>query len=270
MDYQAILMAGLFGGLGAGGGALLGRLLSKTIKLNPGVLAGIGAAVGLALTRLIDFSPANTEDIRNQLEVGFANNSMFAQINAGFPEEYATFVDGMVAEARRLTPEQARQRGHDFTSGLRRQNAIAIRNASDESLRAALTVQMATLTAFKDKLGVQACAEYLAAVVPIDLAPQLNQSLLDEGEALFEAIIDGRSSEISTPSATPADWDALIEHWYARGGTPEAFVTFTNPEANDPALCDNSISFLDALISMDGDVGKIVRAESLYQSAAEG
>lgn len=270
MDFGSIGLAALIGAIGGGGGALLGQFIAHKFKLNSPILIGLTASVGFALSQLIDVSSDRSEDVRRELEAGFAKQPLLEKIYTGFPTEYEEFIDGFVRDANSITAEEAKKRGYEFTSGIRIKHATNVRSAEDDNLKSALIAQKNTIIFVRDNFEPSECSSYIIEG-PIKFANQseaLNEQLAIEGSKLFDAILDGRTKKNPAAEPSQADWNAFLEYWYERDGTPDYLASINALEPSDLELCDSFISLLSSIAKFEGDAGRRIRAETIYQSAS--
>ncbi len=201
---------------------------------------------------------------------GTENGEIFRMLKAAFPDEYDAFVADMANRANNgASQAELNQMGFNFTSGLRRANAEFASAASD----AIITENLESMLAITHSLesDTRLCAGYSIAGGSVLLGHKLSAEQFSlfakNSELSFAAIADGkRRGGGAASEPTEGAWTAFFQHWTSRGATDADFETFFAQDVDNPEMCKLSIEFLEAMISMPGDVGVELRRFLVIQT----
>lgn len=186
----AIILGGVFGGLGASLGVLAARIFSK--KSQTFFIATF-AALGVAISQWIVDGRA-TESRISTLDQELQREPFFVLIARDFPDEYKQFLSD-ISDAS--TEADAFDMGHQFTSRLRMENANHVRSASTQKLVAQLEHDKHLYTAIRAREGDAVCSSFLTkGLSALSEGIDPYQDLFaNSSEALFLAIADGKKNE---------------------------------------------------------------------------
>lgn len=266
MDFTQILIAGalgaLFGALGAAAGAIVAKRLPsqfQAIVIAVLVVAGIGAS-------RFAHEEVKQRSLKAELHQQMQQNDMFSFLASEFPDEY----DGYLTSLSKLRSEDvAFKLGAQFTSSLRKKYADSIRSASSENLVEYYRLDRELTAEIRRRDGDYACTQFLL-VGPTQLAnngSEYNVLMSQRGDALFQAIANGRTGNGLYPSPTEEDWSRFFAHWRVEGATDEMINMTLAPQGAGAEFCDIYLSFIAAVLSWDDSAADPIRSELMYQQA---
>jgi len=258
MDWGAVLKAAAIGGAVMGLGTLVAFLLP--VKLRA-VAIGVFAGISAVAYQFFDGSDKRSAEWKAELEAELRSNRLFTFIAAEFPDEYEELE---ISLATVRSSEASRRMGYEFTAGLRVEHAERLRQADQTILKAHVRATIATLEAVEELYGEQVCAAFAiegAAALPDDAAPVMDD-IIDQGIALFEAILTGLETERAPLFASEADWSELARYWESTGRRDAFALSISTPDAEDPVLCEALKSLNSALVTWEGEAANRVWAEN--------
>ena len=143
--------------------------------------------------------------------------------------------------------------------------ADVIVSASDEDHIEMLSHYTDTLAQLRDAAGGENCGNYILYGAGGLTTPEADATHVEMTTqyliSLMEAAVSARDTPARRKVASDADWDHAFAIMEERGGTPADLDAIIAMDALDPAFCDATIRFVDALL-VDGDKAvSRVRAE---------
>ena len=265
---QTFITAALVGAATGAAGATLGYVLAKVLKAKKpqnwvGACAAIAAAVGQAFVP----SGQTDESFRRDYLVELRKHELTRHLEQEFPERFATMVDKVVQHRRDWTKTQIASQGGEFTRNLRIEFAPMVRRASEQSILTLFQTKYDTLVALSQDQDKSLCNTYILGIPAREhekIAGYL-EPVQREAMAVFKAIADGRAGNMVTDQPDEEDWDAVRTHWLSNGGTESLLNSLATPTADDESLCEAQISWLAALLSVQGETAHRVRTEIAYE-----
>lgn len=268
MDFNLILISGLIGAVSIGGAVGMGELIKRVTSERFHQIITYGAiAVGVAAMTLAN-NWHRGHQIENEIEAvldegGFLGGALFKTIKAGFPEEYAAFLQ-KVRKVR--TAEEGRQLGFELSSGIRQNYSEQFRASSAAEIRNLFEDDRQLTKLIFEQKGWELCNALLATggAAISDLGEPFAGRLEETGLHLFEVLAASKAKPLLRSAPADEDWAAFIEHWGASEAELNLFIT---PDFKREETCHVYISFYDALSAYEGDAADRLRTEMVVLKA---
>lgn|GEM_PF-5664846 len=271
MDFNSILISALIGGLSVGGCVLIAGVISKLFPEGQRkTVSMIGLFVGIGV---MTFANGLYREHRagDQIEAvlnegGFLGAELFKVTQAGFPEEYAVFLQ----KARKArNTEDSRRIGAEFTSGLRRKYSDKFRASAPAEIRDLFEDDRELTKLVLDRKGWEACNAYLGAggSALVELGGPFADRLERNGLRLFEVLAAAKDKSPLRPAPSEDDWTKFFEYWQSNGASQEDLSLFAAPDLEREETCQIYISFYDNLSQFGGDAGDRLRTEVVVLKA---
>ncbi len=243
-------------------------------KLIYTLLTLVAVMVGLAFGQVIGREASNlytgvTGEIPPDIEALIDASPaapMYSALKSFFPEDAKLFRDSLEKVMNNsLSEDEAFQKMMSVGADIRRRHASSLRSAPDASLIAVAEAQLQILKQFESdpKLCNQVFA-YGPIALPKDQQSKLVETAKLSTKILFRAMYEGETLPVQRSAATEIDWSKLMDDFLSSGGTEVELDLISNPDLQDPALCDAGIRFLRIVTFAEFDGADRIRAELMY------
>ena len=268
MDLMQILIAAGLGAAGGGIGALVGTGIGKLFPEKARQIAVVVFAVlGIALSQTFT-DRFQEKHLESQIRASTISESEFmAYIAEHFPEEFSAMTR---AVAKNPKGKFAEAQGFALVSGLRKDNAELIFQASATDISNYLKSSTDLHTLIRDQYGAKACANFLLKGPPgiSEHAAAQQANFENLGLMLFRVIVNGRNNQTDRTLSTDEDWDNFFTAWRNANGTEAMQTAVTSPETAGEELCDAWISMTKQLLEMDDEGAERLKTQLVYIQAA--
>jgi len=219
------------------------------------------------VTRITSFqSRASVEDAM----LTGPTSAMYKVIKQYAPEEFDQLIEDMLDVANTSADgEEAYGRAARITAALRQKYAPFAHNAPDESIRAAIELNMEGVRLFA--ADVKTCNSFVIngpRSLPLEVALPHAAHFGLQSAAVFRALLEGAKAGEPPKIATDEDWGLVGEHWIMLGATDRDIDSISTPTVDDPNLCPAMISMLEAILSAEGPAAERVRASYFAETAS--
>lgn len=210
-----------------------------------------------------------------QLEVEMKNQGflLFEAFKQEIPAEYEQTMNELIAAiATGGSRVNAQERGTELLARVRRKHASELLNAPDGHLIQVLRAHLDILQLVASRESVEQCAKFTVLGPAVLGIPDRSyqRAFDDAGTKLFRAIgAANRMPEKHTP-AIEDDWVQVFQNFLADGGTDADVETVMEANPSNPEMCRVTQVFLRAVLSVDGEAGRRIRAEMAYELTSAG
>lgn len=235
------------------------------VKVGPALLGFVGGKLGV---EAILSSPHSQLDFEAQSRN--AGYLTFTAIREELPHEWPTLkaeVDNLINNA--ANEEEIFKKAMALTVDIRRRNASRILEAPDGNIYHLLATQLELLEAVRLREPATKCSEF-AVLGPGALGTKPAASYLRAFDNAAVALMRTIGAAIraghgvrSSPT-TEEDWAIAAEAMLHSGSTNEDLEVAASADPSDERLCPSIVKFYKAILALEGDAGKRIRAELAF------
>lgn len=205
-----------------------------------------------------------------QIHTELQKFEMYQKYHRHFKDEYSAFLQDIVDTEAYNDTALVSQKAQAFTTGVRQQNTALIYRAGDAANKRILQDRLDTLLLLRADEGEGVCGRY-GALGPLGIQQNVLMKYLPrlsiEADAILDAMIAGKSSDVGIDPMGQADMEAFIQHMYNTGISLDQIDLLASTTGSEDGYCSMVIAYYSALLGFEGDAAQRVRANINVDSA---
>jgi hypothetical protein len=205
-----------------------------------------------------------------QIHTELQTFEMYQKYHRHFKDEYTAFLQDIVDTQAYNDTAMVSQKAQAFTTSVRQQNTDLIYRAGDAANKRILQDRLDTVLLLRDEEGVDICGRY-GALGPLGIQQDILMKYLPrlsiEADAILEAMIAGKSSDVSIDPMGETDMEAFIQYMYDTGVTLDQINLLASTTGSEEGYCGTVIAYYTALLGFEGAAAQRVRASTNVDSA---